>query len=518
LGGPGNRSTERIERVLAPASRGGARAFGHLEIRDPMRNKIIAVNAAIVVLIGLLAFALVRGALVSASSNSVQMAASAKRDAQSASARLQLDGLRVERWLASQANEPGTLEVLGKASPSARADAATAYSDALMNSAKQSGAFQGAVPSLLVIIDAQGKTIGRNGSTLGRGDDLGALYPALKQSLASGSTGSDVWFNQGRNDQYLASYAPVRDETGKIVGAIAAGFTLNDELSRVSEAVTGKGLKLVMPQGDGLQIVASSSAASEDLNQAIQGSAKANIRAAISSGSVSSAEGSGKIVLSAAPIEGFGDGKRVAVVTAVPSSMLEDINGMLLPLIGGVTLLGLILVIAAGWLLGSYITGPIATLEEGLLAILNGQTDKRFQLDHPDLGGLAYRIDQLLNQLMGIEEDTTDEEGRVSKAPTAANFSDAMSVDRGGEGAEGMDAAALQALAGEPPDAYYARIFREYITAKRGLGEQVDHITDAQFRARIQSMEQEASAKYGKPVRYRVQTRGREVVLLAIPL
>ena len=493
-----------------------------------MRNKIIAVNAAIIVLIGLLAFALVRGALVSASSNSVQMASSAKRDAQSASARLQLDGLRAERWLAGKASEAATHDVLAKGSPTARADAATAYSDVLLNAAKQTGVFQGAVPSLIVLVDAQGKTIGRNGSTLGRGDDLAALYPALKQALASGSTGSDVWFNTGRNDQYLASYAPVRDDAGKLVGAIAAGFTLNDELSRVSEAVTGKGLKLVMPQADGIQIVASSSAPTEDLTQAIQGSAKANIRNAILTGSVSAIEGIGKIIVAAAPIEGFGDGKRVAVVSAVPSSLFEDINGMLLPLIGGVTLLGLILVIAGGWLLGTYITGPITKLEEGLLAILNGQTDKRFQLDHPDLGGLAYRIDQLLNQLMGIEEDTTDDEGRVSKAPTAANFSDAMSVDRSGaggggggggaDGAEGMDAAALQALANEPADAYYARIFREYISAKRGLGEQVDHITDATFRSRIQSMEQEATAKYGKPVRYRVSTRGREVVLLAIPL
>ena len=194
---------------------------------------------------------------------------------------------------------------------------------------------------------------------------------------------------------------------------------------------------------------------------------------------------------------------------------------MLMPLIGGATILGIIMVTVAGWLLGGYITGPITTLEEGLLQILNGQTDKRFQLDHPDLGGLAYRIDQLLNQLMGIEEDTTDEEGRVSKAPTAANFSDAMSVDRGGgggDGAEGMDAAAIQALANEPAEAYYARIYREYIAAKRGLGEAVDHITDAAFRQRIQSMEQDASSKYGKPVRYRVQARGREVVLLAIPL
>ena len=37
-------------------------------------------------------------------------------------------------------------------------------------------------------------------------------------------------------------------------------------------------------------------------------------------------------------------------------------------------------------------------LEEGLLAILNGQSDKRFELDHAELGGLAFRIDQLLNQ------------------------------------------------------------------------------------------------------------------------
>ena len=50
------------------------------------------------------------------------------------------------------------------------------------------------------------------------------------------------------------------------------------------------------------------------------------------------------------------------------------------------------------------------------------------------------------------------------------------------------------------------------------LGEQVDHITDAAFRSRITGMEQEATAKAGRPVRYHVQTNGREVVLLAVPL
>src|SRR5688572_16246452 len=124
--------------------------------------------------------------------------------------------------------------------------------------------------------------------------------------------------------------------------------------------------------------------------------------------------------------------------------------------------LGLILVVAGGWFLGNYISRPLATLEEGLLAILNGQTDKRFELDHAELGGLAFRIDQLLNQLMGVEEDTTDDEGRVSKAPTAANFGEALSVEGASGPAGSLDAARL---ASEPADAYYARLYREYIAA-----------------------------------------------------
>jgi len=481
-----------------------------------MRTKIIAVNAVIVVLVGLLSFTLVRSALVSASSNTALLLNDARHDAQASSARLQLDGLRMERWLAGKASEPATIDVLGKASPAARGEAATALCDAIFTGAKQSPMFGGAVPSLVVLVDAQGKSIGRNGSNLGRGDDLAALYAGLKDALATGHSGSDVWVNPERNDQYLASYAPVRSDTGKVVGAIIAGFTLNDELSRVSDATTGRPLKLVMTRGDDVGIVANSANGGGDaLNEIVTKTAKDAVKGALASGHVA-ATSADEMIVAVAPIEGFGDGKRAAMVSAKPASLLENVSGMILPLIGGATALGLLLVVVAGWLLGSYVTGPIAELEEGLLAILNGQTDKRFQLDHPDLGGLAFRIDQLLNQLMGIEEDTTDDEGRVSKAPSATNFSDAMSVEQ--DGAEGMDQAALQQLAKEPPDAYYARIYSEYIGAKKGLGESTDHITETAFRSRISAMELDASNKYGKPVRYKVQVRGREVVLLAIPL
>ena len=117
-------------------------------------------------------------------------------------------------------------------------------------------------------------------------------------------------------------------------------------------------------------------------------------------------------------------------MAASPGALIPDPTGLVLVPTFGALAIGLVLVIVGGWLLGNYITRPINNLEEGLLAILNGQADKRFELDHAELGGLAFRIDQLLNQLMGVEEDPTDDEGRVSRSPgAAANFTDSLEVD-----------------------------------------------------------------------------------------
>jgi hypothetical protein len=99
-----------------------------------------------------------------------------------------------------------------------------------------------------------------------------------------------------------------------------------------------------------------------------------------------------------------------------------------------------------------------------------------------------------------------------------------MSVDdrarlASASGAEGeIDAAAVQRLATEPGPGYYARIYDEYIDAKKQLREQTDHISRDAFVTRIQGMEREAAQKYGKPVRYQVKATGKEVVLVAVPL
>jgi len=468
-----------------------------------MRNKIIAVNAVIVLIVGILAFAVVKWQLDIATSSPEQLKRSAQRDSMSAASKLQLDALRAERWLATRAADKSTQQLLAKATHDARAAAARQLADQLASDAATA---LGTKPSIVAVVDSTGKMIARDHTDSPQVD---VPYPAFKEALAKSSPGSDVWTDKSRSDQYITSYVPIRDADGR-VSMLVLGTSLNDALGRVADSASGRGLFLVSANGE---LVANTQTASDDAKEAVK-SAGAEVKNALGTGTVVSGV-SKNIAIATAPLEGFGDGKRTAVVAAAPPALLEGTNNIAFSILLAMGL-GVVLVIIGGWMLGNYISRPIAALEEGLLMILNGQTDKRFELDHAELGGLAFRIDQLLNQLMGVEEDNTDDEGRVSKAPTAANFGEALAVDRSqGGGAGDVDAGRL---ATEPAEQYYARLYREYISAKRALGEDVDHITDAAFKSRIQGMEQDATAKHGRPVRYHVLSNGKEVVLLAVPL
>jgi hypothetical protein len=483
-----------------------------------MRIKIIAVNAIIVVVVGLLSFLLVRGALSSATGNKDQLTMEAQNDVNGAAGRLQLDGLRAERWLAAAANESATSDALTKASLSARGDAATKRCEDLVSKMKNAPLFEKNVPTLVALVDAGGKIVGRNGTNMSRGDDMAGLYRGLKSTLSTGQSGSDIWYEK---DRFLASYVAVHDSNGSIIGALIAARPLNDTLSRVSEATTGRALDLVVPKGDGFDVVGHSALESKPLDDAVGGAAKDMLKNALAHQQTDNFR-EGDLLVAASPLPSFEDGKRALLVVAAPASLIADPSGLaLLPIFGSVAV-GIVLVIVGGWLLGNYVTRPINMLEEGLLAILNGQADKRFELDHAELGGLAFRIDQLLNQLMGVEEDNTDAEGRVSRPPNAANFNDALAVDdkrmTQAAGDMTMDPEAIRRLAAEPAPAYYGRIYREYVAAKRAIGEATDHISEQAFATRIQGMEQEAAQKYGRPVRYQVQARNKEVVLLAVPL
>lgn len=480
-----------------------------------MRGKIIAVFAVVVLVVGGLGYALTRAAL-----GDLSTPGEAPRALAGASAQLQLDGLALERWLAGRGADPKVREPFNAALASARAEAATTTANKIRDAAAASPELASLSISLVAMVDKNGVVVGRNGSALMRGDNLSAVYPSLKKALAEGTTGSDAWVNRARNEQMLASYAPIRDESGAVLGGVVVGTALNDErLNNASNRTSGRILVVAAKTGDALDIVAKSAGASPELTAALVASpAKDAAFRALGGAQVTDIGGLPNDYTGAAQsLDGYGDGHRVVLLGITRPQGPALLNMLLWPALGAIGL-GLVLVLAGAWALDAYISRPISEIEDGLLAIMNGRTDRRFEIEHAELGGLVFRLNSLLNQLLGVQEDETDEQGRPSRAPAAASFQDALSVDERMAALSADDHADAAALRDEAESAYYPRLYQEYIAAKTTLGDPVDHITEEAFAARIKVSEAETAAKHGKPVRYKIEVRGKEVVLIAVPL
>jgi hypothetical protein len=386
-----------------------------------MRWKIILVNTGIVVVLGLLTYALLATSIGDVVANRAERKEEVARALRAANAQLALDALRTERWLAAKVTELSLGKVYSAGTANARSAQATQEGNRLRDMAVQEPHFAKMAPSLVLMVDEQGVGVGRNGSAAQmRGDKIAEAYPALKAAIASGNTGSDVWLNKQRQEQMLVSYAPVRDEQGAVAGLVIVGTPLNDErLSRTSELSSGQALALA---SDGGVIAAGGDGANAGMfgTGAASEAAKAALKA---TGLVHAPNPAQSRLFGASRIQGYGAAP-VSLIASVPESLVASVSGLLWPVLG-ISGLGVLLVLVGGFLLGNYISQPVAELEDGLLAIINGNQDLRFELEHPELGGLVFRINSLLNQLMGVAEDNTDEEGRPSVAPARSNFGEA---------------------------------------------------------------------------------------------
>ena len=69
-----------------------------------------------------------------------------------------------------------------------------------------------------------------------------------------------------------------------------------------------------------------------------------------------------------------------------------------------------ILVIIFGVILGGHFLRPVMAIEEGLLKVINGEYSYRFDVKSAEVGGLSYRINQLIGVLTGEEEEEGDDD------------------------------------------------------------------------------------------------------------
>jgi hypothetical protein len=389
-----------------------------------MRSKIIVVNAGIMILVALLSYVLLSTQIKSVVSDPAERKHELERSLRAASAQLALDALRVERWLEKSVVSEATRGVYGLATPEARQQAALNEANRLRDAAQGDDQFSGMAPSLVALVDDQGVVISRDGSNLMRGEKLAQAYPVLGDALKSGRAGSSVWINRQRQEQMLVSYAIVRGDNGAVQGAVVVGTPLNDErMTRTSELTSGTSLVLARVSDQGLEAVAASGGtnAAGTVTAATSAPVVTAAKAAVASKGVASVDSAiGGELFGAMPVDGYGPTDAL-LIAAVPASRVDSVLSLLWPVLA-VGALGLLMVGFAGYLLGNYISQPVSELEDGLLAIINGQQDLRFQIEHDELGGLVFRINSLLNAMTGVPEDTSDDQGRPSKAPSANDF------------------------------------------------------------------------------------------------
>lgn len=370
-----------------------------------MRSKLVLVYGGIVVILSVLVFFLLRAGLVGVVASEPAQRRQVEQLLRAAHDSLRLEALDSESWLSRQVKAPSVVDVYGKGTIEARRDAATAEANRLRDAAQAQGI---RAPSLVLFVDIDGVGLGRNGSGLMRGEQLGKAYPALVAALGEGHSGSELWLSEARSERMLVSFAPVMAE-GRVVGGLVLGLAVNDErLARA--AVLPRGSSLALVGGERL-LAAASGAGSKPpgLPAILSGELVRKVAAGAAPQVVSFIPGRpaesyvGVLPFDGLAAAGLGPDSRVVLVAATPASLVPSVDGLLWPVFA-VGALGLVLVIIGAVVLANYISRPVAELEEGLLLIMNGQTDLRFDLEHAELGGLTSRINGLLNAVQGVSD------------------------------------------------------------------------------------------------------------------
>ena len=488
-----------------------------------MRLKIIAGNLAVVVLLGLSAFALVRTQLESDLLRRLDSRIAADRDLLDRSFRLA--ALEFVDLLAQRAGERQMRDVFAGLDLDSRRNRAfeAAESTAAWLADPARGNRGG--PDIVVIVDETGKAIARNGArNVMFGVALAPQLPALAAALRDSTPRHDVWVEPQERKLLQTVVAPIRAASGALLGALIVGYDLSNGVAHRQAELIGRDVAFLT---EGKVYSASlEGPASRDLKSLAFGP-NATVTRAVLAGQLRSSQ-LWRAALGGDDYSGilarFPMSPSQPVAFAVLGNRSEQLGvASVVQVILILTVLGGVLVVLYGFMIGSAIMRPIEEIEEGVLQVINGRTDLRLETKSAELGGLAFRINQLMNVLTGTEEQTEDEQGRVSLPPSGggaawkdAAFDDnAPNAKAAANPDEPIDDPELSArLGAEDEDQYSSRIYREYVAAKQSAGENVANIPQDRFIQRLTGRATALAQKHGcRLVRFQVESQADQVLL-----
>jgi hypothetical protein len=478
-----------------------------------MRVKLIAGNLAIVLMVGLGSYLVVRTQLRAELVRELED--SIGDDAELFGRSWRADGARLAEWVSKRAGTKSVTQVFyasGEAKRRSRAfEAAQEVSKWFQDPARG----RAERPHIVAVIDETGRVLARDTDRNRMfGEPLLGQVPFLRGVFRRGNARYGVW----RHDDKLLQVgaAPVRNDEGGVVGALLVGYDLSNGYAKREAKLTGHDVLFITEQG------VYSTSTSVEVRDALE---KALYSPPLDAETGSALRGKPTLPWSA-KLRGEA---HVGVTSALPMSrgtaagyvMLAQVDrhtelASLADMILWLTLLGMLGVVIYGYIAANSIMAPIEQMEDDILAVINGRNDVRLEVETAELGGLSYRVNQLINLLTGVAEE--DDDGR---AVTSSGGWEAVSITGpdpksrasapGPMASEDPEAAALAAV---PESQYYAKLYDDYVAARRAIGEDVSNVPQQRFTERIRGNAEHLAKKHGaRMVRFKVETIGGQVNL-----
>ena len=481
-----------------------------------MRLKLIAGNLVIVLLVGLGSYLVVRTQLQSELSKELE--GRIGDDSELFARSWRADGARLSEGVANRANSNAVRNVfaaMGESKVRRRAfEAAQDVSKWFQDPARG----RGGRPHIVALIDETGRVIARDTDPNRMfGEPMLNKVPVLRGVLKRGASRYGIW---SLDDKLLqVGVAAVRNEQGGVVGALLVGYDLSNGFAQQEARVLGH--ELLFVRDDRIYSTSTSVDVRDALQDALFSQPLVNSTKAALGGKptlpwTASLAGDEYVGVTASlPMAKGVEAAYVVLANQAKHTALAGVANMILWL----TLLGLLGVAIYGYIMANNVMEPIEQMEDDILAVINGRGDVRLEVDTPELGGLSYRVNQLINLYTGVAEE--DEEGRaVTSSGGWASVS--ISGPGGSETASRASSAVpvqsddpeVAALAAVPEDQYFAQLFQDYIAAKQAIGEDVSNIPEDRFIERIKGNASHLAKKHGaQMVRFKVETIGSQVNL-----
>lgn len=491
-----------------------------------MRLKIIVGNLVIVAAVGLISYFVVRSQLETDLGRQVEMEIS--NDSTLFGRSWRLTAAQFEEHTAIQAKTGPVRDAFDGLELSVRRTRAHLAANGVASWFGNPARGRLTKPDLVAITDETGTVVARD-QDLNRmhGMKLASKFPRLKKVLSNGVVISDLWRPSDDNKYLHTAVAPIRSENGAVIGALVVAYDISDGYAKSEAEILGREIAFVI----GHNVYSSSlrQFARDELNEELNGGLKSNLDAALDGGVSTTWQ------VGLASTDWVGKAEKLPGVTAIKASYVVMANRSQLTgyanattLILVLTLLGAILVLVYGYIIASSFERPLETIEDGVLQVINGASDVRLDIESPEFGGLAYRINQLINVFTGVEE-TTQDASREHEGPSAETESNAGSAWTGGssqpppgtggdaDGGVIDDPAVAARVVQENEETYTQRLYQEYVHAKTNAGESVAHIPMQKFAERLNRNAETLSKRYGvSRVRFQVETSGTQVMLKPI--